>query len=105
MKTLDIKYRTPELVVRNNSSRELQYKQQGTKEQPAFGALESLPHFMDKWLHQAYEKYGSDNLLTSTINVTNGCPIGHKSFCGHYCFAHRSWNGHGVRKGIEEKIP
>lgn len=87
----DASYRTPNLMVRDARTGELRFTEND------FHALQSLPLFMNEWISMALQKHDRGKLLIATINVTDGCPIGHNSFCGHYCFAHRSWNGNGLR--------
>ncbi|VVC02970.1 Uncharacterised protein [Candidatus Bilamarchaeum dharawalense] len=91
-------YRTASVLVRDQVTRELK------KADPrGFAAIQSLPTFMDGWAMRAKEKHGPDRLMIATVNVTDGCPVGGNSFCGHYCFAHRSWNGTGVRVDTPQK--
>ena len=87
----DVLYRTPNIMVRDGHTKELHFIENN------FHALQSLPLFMNEWISLAIQKHNRDKLLIATINVTDGCPIGSNSFCGHYCFAHLSWNGNGIR--------
>lgn len=73
----------------------------GTTENNYF-AVQSLPIFMQEWALNAANQKGNNNVITSTVNVTQGCPIGVNSLCGQYCFAHRSWDGSTVRSNTAE---
>lgn len=85
------------MMVRENTSGQIK------KVSPAgFKALQTLPNFMDGWAQDATNTFGPKRILTATINVTDGCPIGGQSFCGHYCFAHRSWDGSAIRAETPE---
>ena len=68
-----------------------------TPEIGEFEAVQSLPLFMDRWAMNAAESNGPERILTATINVSNGCPIGRNKLCGTYCFAHLSWKDSEVR--------
>jgi DNA repair photolyase len=87
----DDSYRTPNLMVRDRQTHKLCFIEN------EFLALQSLPIFMNEWISLAIQNHDRDKLLIATINVTDGCPIGQNAFCGHYCFAHKSWDGNEIR--------
>lgn len=87
-------YRTAHLLVRKSSDGQLM---KISPQEGEFAAIQSLPLFMDRWAMNAAEIKGPERILTATVNVTNGCPIGRNKLCGTYCFAHLSWKDSEVR--------
>ncbi len=65
-----------------------------------YKALQPLPRFMIQWGQDAAPTYGSDRIITSTINASNGCEIGDKALCGQFCFSHLSWQGDAPKSDI-----
>lgn len=58
----------------------------------AFGAIEAVPEFAARWAWISSLQNDARKLLTATVNSSGACPIGARSLCGQYCFAHRSWS-------------
>lgn len=86
-------YRTESMLIRDTVTGALKQSSQHQYE-----SLQSLPLFMDSWGIAAIPRYGTDRIITSTINVSDGCLIGKQSLCGQFCFSHLSWNGDSVRR-------
>ncbi len=83
----NVEYRAEGLAVRSNDTGDFTRR-------PAegFKAIEAVPAFADEWAMLAAQMYGTRAVLTGTINASGACPIGAKSLCGAYCFAHASWS-------------
>ena len=69
-----------------------------------FQAIEAVPEFAARWADTSSLVHDNRDVLTATVNSSGACPIGAKSLCGQYCFAHRSWSAStSPRKDTAEK--
>lgn len=90
-------YRWKELFLRHVESDSLM--QTDTN---GFHAHESLPDFMIKWWRDALPAYGTDRIITATVNAAHRCVIGDSALCGQFCFAHAEKDG---AQDVRQDIP